>query len=73
VGAKRRILDEHKPRGLTCRVCCGEGYIEEYYDHETEQEWTEEIRHDLSAPCPTLRLLALPYADRPGYRDEWRP
>ena len=25
------------------------------------------------APCPTLRLLALPYADRPGYRAEWRP
>ncbi|WP_333742672.1 DUF6221 family protein [Streptomyces ardesiacus] len=24
-------------------------------------------------PCKTLRLLALPYADRPGYRDEWRP
>ena len=23
-------------------------------------------------PCRTLRLLALPYADRPGYRDEWR-
>lgn len=21
----------------------------------------------------TLRLLALPYADRPGYREEWRP
>ncbi|GAB2731670.1 hypothetical protein GCM10027072_27960 [Streptomyces bullii] len=20
-----------------------------------------------------LRLLALPYADRPGYREEWRP
>ncbi|MGW9031671.1 DUF6221 family protein [Streptomyces sp. NPDC055722] len=20
-----------------------------------------------------LRMLALPYADRPGYRDEWRP
>ncbi|CAM5718479.1 DUF6221 family protein [Streptomyces fumanus] len=27
----------------------------------------------MSAPCPTLRLLALPYADRPGYREEWRP
>ena len=25
------------------------------------------------SPCPTLRLLALPYADRPGYREEWRP
>jgi len=24
-------------------------------------------------PCATLRLLALPYADRPGYRDDWRP
>ncbi|WP_199562112.1 DUF6221 family protein [Micromonospora deserti] len=22
---------------------------------------------------PVLRLLALPYAGRPGYRDEWRP
>ncbi|MEU9640922.1 DUF6221 family protein [Streptomyces sp. NPDC048188] len=22
---------------------------------------------------PVVRLLALPYADRPGYRDEWRP
>ena len=22
---------------------------------------------------PVLRLLALPYADRPGYRAEWRP
>jgi hypothetical protein len=22
---------------------------------------------------PVLRLLALPYADRPGYRDDWRP
>lgn len=23
--------------------------------------------------CPTLRLLALPYADHPDYREEWRP
>lgn len=23
--------------------------------------------------CQTLRLLASAYADRPGYRDEWRP
>jgi hypothetical protein len=28
---------------------------------------------DVDWPCPTLRLLALPYADRPGYRAEWRP
>ena len=24
-------------------------------------------------PCPTMRALALPYADRSGYREEWRP
>lgn len=24
-------------------------------------------------PCPTLRLLAMPYADHPDYREEWRP
>lgn len=24
-------------------------------------------------PCETLRLLALPFADRPGYKDDWRP
>lgn len=24
-------------------------------------------------PCPTLRALALPYADHPEFREEWRP
>lgn len=28
---------------------------------------------DMATPCPTSRLLALPFADRPGYRQEWRP
>lgn len=28
---------------------------------------------EVGNPCPTLRLEALPYADRPGYREEWRP
>ncbi len=27
----------------------------------------------LDAMNPVLRLLALPYADRPDYREEWRP
>ncbi|MFJ9448175.1 DUF6221 family protein [Kitasatospora sp. NPDC101235] len=26
-----------------------------------------------SWPCPTLRLLALPYANHPDYRPEWAP
>lgn len=24
-------------------------------------------------PCSTLRLLALPFADRPGFQESWRP
>jgi hypothetical protein len=24
-------------------------------------------------PCQTVRLLALPHADRPGYQEGWRP
>lgn len=24
-------------------------------------------------PCPTLRLTAVPFADRPGYKTEWAP
>lgn len=27
----------------------------------------------LGFPCPTMRALALPYADRPGFHEEWRP
>ncbi|MEU5900519.1 DUF6221 family protein [Streptomyces venezuelae] len=27
----------------------------------------------LDAMNPILRALALPYADRPGYREDWRP
>lgn len=25
------------------------------------------------APCETIKHLALPYADHPDYREEWRP
>lgn len=31
------------------------------------------VHDQLTAPCPTVRLLALPYAERAGYRDEWKP
>ncbi|MFD8254950.1 DUF6221 family protein [Streptomyces werraensis] len=40
----------------------------------TTCSWRDEM-DDLQVryPCKTVRLLALPYADRPGYREEWRP
>jgi hypothetical protein len=60
VEAKRRIIAEHAD---------GE-------DHECEPrfgeiDWTTGRQHLL--PCPTLRLLALPYADHEDYDEAWRP
>jgi hypothetical protein len=37
-----------------------------------QAEFTERFTEP-SPPSKTLKLLALPYADRPGYREEWRP
>ena len=59
VEAKRRILDEHGPDELRPWECraCAGPHGDDGYH----------------IPCPTVRLVALPYADRDGYRDEWRP
>ena len=57
--AKRRIVGEHHRSGVSCPTCSlGDEDGEVVY-------WRD--------PCPTLRLLALPYADHPDYRQEWRP
>jgi hypothetical protein len=64
VAAKRAILELHQPwTAVSAHVVpnprCREcGDIDEY---------------PVAWPCPTLRLLALPYAGQPGYREEWRP
>ncbi|MEU9220151.1 DUF6221 family protein [Streptomyces sp. NPDC048376] len=76
--AKRQLLDLH---GLVHRDLI--------WLDETGEERTAEIpvcghcvpRHSAfprpsavpQGPCATLRLLALPYADRHGYRPDWRP
>ncbi|MCM1943163.1 DUF6221 family protein [Streptomyces sp. G3] len=62
IDAKRQLLDLHSVGGgHECSTRDARGDI----DHCT---WVMG-----SEACTTLRLLALPYTDRPGYRDEWRP
>lgn len=56
--AKRRIVELHTGEH-ECSV----------YDHDGEIDHCQYVLGD----CSTLRLLALPYADRDGYREEWRP
>jgi hypothetical protein len=60
VEAKRRILDQVVPDVRRMEERIGE-------------EWSsgEPGNHDTSDAL--IRLLALPCADRPGYREEWRP
>jgi len=59
VDAKRQIIGLHEPA--------------EYEYADANVCLTCDQGGPLAYPCPTLRLLALPYADHPAYRDEWRP
>jgi hypothetical protein len=58
VEVKRAILDVHNLNYEGSREC-----------YSCSDKRGDDIE---PYPCPTVRLLALPYADRPGYRDEWR-
>lgn len=60
--AKLAIVDAHSRRAGDDHLCPSEivGY--------SVQAW-----HDDTDPCSTLRLLAVPYAGRDGYREKWRP
>jgi hypothetical protein len=67
VDAKRRILDEHEAMaGDTYGQRAGQDVC------ETCKESGSRYYHE-PYPCPTVRLLALPFADRPGYQEGWRP
>jgi hypothetical protein len=59
VAAKREILEQHVPvgGGMVCLSYCHTRTPGE------EQAW----------PCLTMRLLVLPYAGHPDYRDGWTP
>lgn len=70
IDAKRQILALHEPHQQPARgrdvddrstwmTCCSMCQA----SMVQEGDW----------PCDSLRLLALPYADRPGFRAEWRP
>ncbi|MEU3161810.1 DUF6221 family protein [Streptomyces griseoincarnatus] len=64
IDAKRRLVDLHtKDEYYDGCVICDNG--NNSCGCMSGWHWTY--------PCDTLKILALPYADRPGYREEWRP
>ncbi|MCX4540485.1 DUF6221 family protein [Streptomyces sp. NBC_01565] len=62
VDAKRQMLDIHaamdsKGERITgCTTCSWRDYMDDLW---------------VSWPCPTLRLMLIPYADHSDYRAEW--
>lgn len=62
IDAKRRVLALHSyPTGHGCSTMDKTGYNLNYDEVSPEDA------------CTTLRLLALPYEDREGYQESWRP
>jgi hypothetical protein len=59
IDAKRQIVKQHQPVGYggVCLSLCH----------------TRAPGQPQTWPCLTLRLLAVPYADHPDYREKWRP
>lgn len=64
VQAKRDIIALHLPRRVRSSSGLGEDHIEVC---RMCQQFPARY------PCGTLRALAMAYADRPGYKPDWRP
>lgn len=71
VEATRRILDLHQPTShpdhpgaIVCEHCNDLCHSETGLMCDSP---------DAPYPCLTVRLLAWPFAERPGYRQEWAP
>jgi hypothetical protein len=70
----RDAVADHMARFDPARVLAEVEAKREIVDqHGPTEDGTCRLCLYLPLPCITLRLLALPYTDRPGYRDEWRP
>lgn len=74
VEAKRRQVELHKHQVEKITQApfdpmTGERRPDEYEVTCEVCGWSSD---DPTSACETLRLLALPFSDRPGYREEWK-
>ncbi|WP_422744313.1 DUF6221 family protein [Micromonospora sp. WMMD754] len=73
--ADREHIARHDPARVLAEVDAKRRVIDVLRGFEPNDEWSTQpdmgLRQNNAAGA--LRALALPYADRPGYRDEWRP
>ncbi|WP_406365238.1 DUF6221 family protein [Streptomyces sp. NBC_00645] len=69
----RQYIAEHDPARVLREIDAKRRILAEHALNGWVCDTCDNGEVDQTFPCPTLRLLALPYADRPGYREEWRP
>jgi len=68
IDAKRQLIARGGP---FCTSNCDEPGNEPM---DPDTNWTAPLEHHLDcAAYKAAGVLALPYSDRPGYREEWRP
>jgi hypothetical protein len=69
IEAKRQLVKLHEP------VILRGGSGAQYFETTRVCRSCEPPRQfpERAFPCSTLRLLALPYADHPAYKPDWRP
>lgn len=67
VDAKRRVLDLHAGDHECSTIRHGVDWDGQSVEEIDSCTWV------LGGDCSTVRLLALPYAAHPDYREEWRP
>ena len=72
IDAKRKLLILHRPvRRADFTESDGSPAGPLVVCHECDANTTDADWPDM--PCWTLRFLAAPYADRAGYKENWRP
>lgn len=68
IDAKRQLIARGGP---FCTSDCDEPGNEPM---DPDTNWTTPLEHHLDcAAYEAAKLIALPYADRPGYKEKWRP
>ncbi len=65
----------HDPARVLAEVDAKRRLIDSYLPEasKTDEQVNEEWGYGSALADDLLRLLALPYADHPDYRDDWRP
>jgi hypothetical protein len=72
--SKRRLVELHSPANPNAEPREGSpGWPDKPWLYCATCGSGEPNEYPITWPCETIKLVALPFSDRPGYREEWKP